>query len=259
MSTQSRRPSSQLPDDNLAIIQPPPGEGEGFTRENCLGGTPAPKYRQWEFDLVAPYLGRSLLELGSGMGYFSEKLVESNRDRLILSDTEEYCLDKLRAKYDGRSDIEVREVGLPGTVDIGEPVESVVAMNVLEHIEDDVQALRDVSAAVVPGGRIILWVPAYMQLYGEFDRKVGHFRRYTPATMRTAVEGAGLRIRELKPVNFLGGIAWWMAVRRGGAGHPDSRLVKLYDNVVVPTSRAVERYARPPFGQSVLCVAQVPR
>jgi SAM-dependent methyltransferase len=242
-----------------AAPQPAALDSSGFTRENCLGGTPAPRYRQWEYDLVAPYLGRSVLEIGSGMGYFSEKLVESGRDRVVLSDTEDYCLVRLQATHRDNPRVEVTRVDLPGAVDIGSPVESVVAMNVLEHIEDDVAALRDLAQVVVPGGHIVLWVPAYMQLYGEFDRKVGHFRRYTPRTIRAAVESAGLRVTTLHPVNFIGGIAWWLAVRRGGAGHPNKRVVWLYDNVVVPISRAVERVVRPPFGQSVLCVAEVPR
>ena len=225
--------------------------------ENAFGATAAPAYRQWEYDLVAPFLGRSILEVGSGIGYFGEKLVESGRDRVVLSDTDAFCLQSLRDAYAGRPDVEVAEVGLPGQVEIGEPVETVVAMNVLEHIEDDAQALRDLAAVVKPGGRIVLWVPAYMQLYGDFDRKVGHFRRYTPATARDAVERAGLKVRYVRPVNFLGGIAWWIAVRRGGAGKPDPRLVWLYDKVVVPVSRTVERGVKPPFGQSVLCVADV--
>jgi SAM-dependent methyltransferase len=234
--------------------------GETFdsaTCENAFGATAAPRYRQWEYDLIAPFLGNSVLEIGSGMGYFSEKLAESGRGRLVLSDPDAGCLGRLRQIYAGRADVEVVEVALPGRIEIGEPVESVVAMNVLEHIEDDAQALRDLAAVVTPGGRIVLWVPAYMRLYGDFDRKVGHFRRYTPATIRNAVERAGLRARTARPVNFFGGLAWWIAVRRGGAGTPDKRLVWLYDNVVVPTSRTLERVVRPPFGQSVLCVADV--
>ncbi|CAN5623904.1 MAG: class I SAM-dependent methyltransferase [Actinomycetota bacterium] len=230
----------------------------GFTRENCLGGTPAPGYRQWEFDLVAPYLGRSVLEVGSGMGYFSQRLAQASFDRLVLSDTEEYCLQRLRDTYAGSETVEVATVGLPGRIDIGEPVESVVAMNVLEHIEDDVQALRDLVAAVVPGGRIVLWVPAYMQLYGAFDRKVGHFRRYTPRTLRSVVERAGLRVLMVRPVNLLGGIAWFVQMRLRDAGHLEPRLVGLYDRVIVPLSRGLESVVRPPFGQSVLCAAQTP-
>ncbi|MGH3032741.1 MAG: class I SAM-dependent methyltransferase, partial [Gaiellaceae bacterium] len=245
-----------------APVRPRPGVvGPGAqpfdsrTCENAFGVTAAPRYRQWEYDLVAPFLGRSVLEIGSGMGYFSEKLADRGLERLVLSDPDGHCLDGLRQTYAGRSDIEVAEVALPGRIDIGDAVESVVAMNVLEHIEDDAQALRDLAAVLTPGGRIVLWVPAYMRLYGDFDRKVGHFRRYTPTTIREAVERAGLRVRHVRPVNFLGGIAWWIAVRRGGAGRPDRRLVWLFDNVVVPTSRTIERAVRPPFGQSVLCVA----
>ena len=198
-----------------------------------------------------------MLEVGSGLGYFAEKLVEGDLDRLVLSDPDENCLGRLRQTYADRPRIEVAEVALPGPVEIGDPVETVVAMNVLEHIEDDSRALRDLAAVLVPGGRIVLWVPAYMQLYGEFDRKVGHFRRYTPTTIRSAVERAGLHPTHVRPVNLLGGVAWWIAVRRGGAGQPTARLVWLYDNVVVPTSRTIESLVHPPFGQSVLCVAEI--
>jgi SAM-dependent methyltransferase len=232
---------------------------DSATCEHAFGVTAAPRYRQWEYELVAPFLGRSVLEVGSGMGHFAEKLVAAGLDRIVLSDADRDCLDRLRRTYADRPDVEVAEVTLPGRLDIGDPVDSIVAMNVLEHIEDDAQALRDLAAVVTDGGWIVLWVPAYMQLYGDFDRKIGHFRRYTPATIRATVERAGLLPRHVRPVNFLGGIAWWIAVRRGGAGRPDPRLVWLFDNVVVPTSRTIEKIARPPFGQSVVCVAQVIR
>lgn len=240
-----------------AVIGPGAQPFDSASCESAFGATAAPRYRQWEYDLVAPHLGPSVLEIGSGMGYFSEKLAEGGFERLVLSDPDFGCLERLRATYAGRSDVEVAEIVLPGKVDVGDAVDSVVAMNVLEHIEDDAQALRDLAAVTKPGGRIVLWVPAYMQLYGDFDRKVGHFRRYTPATIRAAVERAGLRVHTARPVNFLGGLAWWVAVRRGGAGSPDKRLVWVYDNVVVPVSRTMERVVRPPFGQSVLCVAEV--
>jgi SAM-dependent methyltransferase len=239
------------------VVGPGAQEFDSVTNENAFGVTAAPHYRQWEYDLVAPFLGSSVLEIGSGMGHFSEKLVEAGLDRVVLSDPDEGCLEGLRRDYGDRPGIEVTSITLPGAVSLVEPVESVVAMNVLEHIEDDAQALRDLAAALAPGGRIVLWVPAYMQLYGEFDRKVGHFRRYVPATIRSAVERAGLHVGYLRRVNFLGGLAWWLAVRRGGARQPNPRLVWLYDNIVVPTSRTVEKVVEPPFGQSIVCVAEV--
>jgi SAM-dependent methyltransferase len=233
-------------------------DGTGYTIENRLGGTAAPRYRAWQLELVRPHLGRSALEIGAGMGFFSAELDKVGLDRLVLADNEPYTLDLLRRRYAGRPDVEVTELDLPGAVDLGAPVDSIVAMNVIEHIEDDAAAMRDLSAALVPGGRLIIWVPGYPRLYGDFDRKVGHFRRHTPATMRATVERAGLQVKLCRPVNLLGGISWWLAVRRGGVGYPKPALVWAFDNIAIPVTRTIERVITPPFGQTVFCVAVRP-
>src|SRR5689334_6303805 len=134
-------------------------DGSGYTIENRLGGTAAPHYRAWQIDLVRPHLGRSAMEIGAGMGHFSAELAKLRLDRLVLADTEKYALQGLRQRYAGRDDIEVAELELPGPVNIGAPLDSIVAMNVIEHIDDDVAAMRDLSAALVPGGRLVIWVP----------------------------------------------------------------------------------------------------
>ena len=120
-----------------------------------------------------------------------------------------------------------------------------LAINVLEHIENDVGALRAMASVVDPGGTVVIWVPGYEQLYGDFDRAVGHVRRYTPGSLREAFERAGLEPVEVRPVNLLGGIAWWLTVRRGGVGAPNPRLVAVYDRVVVPCTRVLERAFTP--------------
>ena len=234
-------------------------DGSGYTIENRLGGTAAPRYRRWQIDTVRAYCGRTVLELGPGMGHFAAELDELALDRLVLADTEQYALELLRERYAGRDDVEVVELRVPGSVEIGDPVETIVAMNVIEHIEDDVAAMRDLATALVTGGRLVIWVPGYPALYGDFDRKVGHVRRHTPATLRAAVEAAGLEVRVCRPINLLGGLGWWLAVRRGGVGYPKPWLVWLYDRVGIPITRALERLVRPPFGQTVFCVAVKPR
>jgi SAM-dependent methyltransferase len=249
-------PSSASPPDASAVLE---ADGSGYTIENRLGGTAAPRYRKWQIDLVSPHLGRSTMEIGAGMGHFSAELAQvSSLDRLVLADNEQYTLDRLRARYANRDDIEVTELNLPGAVSVGEPLDSIVAMNVIEHIDDDVGAMRDLSAALNPGGRLIIWVPGYPQLYGDFDRKVGHFRRHTPDTMRAHAERAGLNVQLCRPVNLLGGVSWWLAVRRGGVGYPKPALVWAYDNIAIPVTRTLERVVTPPFGQTVFCVAVKP-
>jgi SAM-dependent methyltransferase len=233
-------------------------DGSGYTIENRLGGTAAPNYRRWQIDMVRPYCGRAVLELGPGMGHFAAELEALGLDRLVLADVEDYALQHLREQYRGRGDVEVVRLEVPGPVDIEEPVDTIVAMNVIEHIEDDVGALKDLATALVPGGRVVIWVPGYPQLYGDFDRKVGHFRRYTPKTLSDHVMRAGLEVTVCRPVNLFGGLAWWLAVRRGSVGYPKPWLVWLYDNIGIPATRLLERFVRPPFGQTVFCVASKP-
>jgi SAM-dependent methyltransferase len=245
---------------NTRVAEPatPEADGSGYTIENRLGGTAAPRYRKWQIDLVRPHCGRSVMELGPGLGHFAAELDALGLDRLVLADSEQYALKRLSERFADRENVEVVELEVPGPVEIGEPVDTIVAMNVVEHIDDDVGALRDLATALIPGGRVVIWVPGYPQLYGDFDRKVGHVRRHTPKTLRDHVTRAGLNVEVCHPVNFLGGIAWWMAVRRGGVGYPKPRLVWLYDNVAIPVTRTLERAIRPPFGQTVFCVASKP-
>src|SRR4051794_26589267 len=212
-----------------AAAEPLEADGSGYTIENRLGGTAAPRYRKWQIEIVRPYCGRRVLELGPGLGHFAAELDALGLDRLVLADAEDYALARLTERYGERTDVEVVRLEVPGPVEIGEPVDTIVAMNVVEHIDDDTQALRDLATALVPGGRIVIWVPGYPQLYGDFDRKVGHVRRHTPATLRAAVEAAGLQVKVCRPINLLGGIGWWLAVRRGGRGHPNPPPVLAYD------------------------------
>jgi SAM-dependent methyltransferase len=232
------------------------GLEEARALENHLGGTDAVNYRRYQYDLISPHLGRTLLEVGAGLGEFSAQL--TGLDRLVLTDTDPFCLERLRGRFEGREEVSIAPMDLDGRLALEEPVETVLAMNVLEHIEDDVAALKGMASMTADDGNVILWVPAYPQLYGEFDRLVGHFRRYTPASLSDVVRAAGLVADVIKPVNLLGGIAWWAAVRRGGAQSSSSKLVTYYDRVVVPTTRILERRWVPPFGQTVVCVARRP-
>jgi SAM-dependent methyltransferase len=227
------------------------------TGRTLEGSSNQPRYRRYQFDLISPHCGRSVLEVGAGLGEFAAQFPPPRR--LVLTDVDPGAVEVMGNKFADRPEVEVRQFDVGAKLELDEPVESVVAINVLEHIEDDAGALRSLAELVEPGGSIVTWVPGYQQLYGEFDRKVGHVRRYTPATLADAVRRAGLGVELVKPVNLLGGIAWWLAVRKGGAGSPNPRLVAVYDRFVVPVTRAIERVVRPPFGQSVLCVARKPR
>lgn len=216
----------------------------------------AVRYRRYLFELIEPYLGDSVVEVGAGLGDFAAQL--TGRRRLVVTDSDPFCLRALRERLGARPEVEVRALDLPGEAATVAPVDSVVAINLLEHLEDDVGGLRALGSMALPGGNVVLLVPGYPALYGSFDRAVGHLRRYTPEALRRVVEAAGLEVAVLHPVNLLGGLAWWVAVRIGGRSRPTPVLLRLYDRVVVPLVRLSERRFTPPFGQSVICVASVP-
>ena len=214
------------------------------------------RYRAYQFELIARHCGPSVLEVGAGLGEFASQF--TGLRRLVVTDVDPACVAHMRHRFANRPEVEARQLDLAGALHgTGPPVSTVVAVNVLEHIEQDSATLRSLAQLVEPGGNIVLWVPAYMQLYGDFDRRVGHVRRYTPATLRAAIGAAGLRPDVVRPVNLLGAIAWWLMVRRGGVGSPRPGLLRVYDRTVVPVTRALESRATPPFGQSVLAVATV--
>ncbi|PXY24033.1 class I SAM-dependent methyltransferase [Prauserella flavalba] len=212
-----------------------------------------PRYLAYQRELIRPHCGRSVLEVGAGIGEFADGF--TGLDRYVVTDVDPEAVQQMKQRFAHRGEVEVQQFDIDGASVLPEPVESLVAINVLEHIEADVDALRCLAKSVTDNGNIILFVPGYQQLYGDFDRKVGHFRRYTPDTVSAAAHDAGLTVRVARPVNFLGAFAWWAAVRKGGAGAPDRRLVAAYDRFVVPVTRAIEKRVRVPFGQSVLCVA----
>ncbi len=233
-------------------------QATGRSLENPTGASQR-NYRAFQLELIRPHCGPSVLEVGAGLGEFAAQFEGAGLGRHVVTDVDSGAVESMARRFAERPEVEARQFDLTrGPIDLGARVSTVIAINVLEHIEDDRGALRTLADMVEPGGRIVLWVPGYMRLYGEFDRAVGHVRRYTPTTLTESIVGAGLRPDAVRPVNLLGGIAWWLTVTRGGVGTPRPRLVRAYDRAVVPVTRLLERRFVPPFGQSVLGVAVVP-
>ena len=230
-----------------------------FTQSTCRaldGDEDRRKYHDYQFRLIAPYCGKSVLEIGAGTGALSSRF--GDRSRRVVTDVDPEAVAHLTKRFADQRDVEVRALNLAAGETLADLVDAAFAVNVLEHIDDDVGALRTLARSVRHNGTLVVWVPGYDWLYGDFDRKVGHVRRYTPELLRETARRAGLTVTSCRPVNLLGALAWWTAVRKGGTGSPRPRMVRLYDRVIVPLTRALERFWIPPFGQSILCVARVP-
>jgi hypothetical protein len=134
--------------------------------------------------------------------------------------------------------------------------DSVIYVNVLEHVEDDESELRLVSGALAPGGRAFIFVPALGWLYGSFDRQVGHRRRYTRRELEEKCERAGLRVVKSSYFDAGGVLPWWLKYRVLRSEEMEPGAVRFYDRFCVPVLRRVEAVLPPPVGKNVLLVAE---
>ena len=193
----------------------------------------------WVYDVIAPFLGRSLLEVGSGIGVVSRYLVDRG-DPLVLSDHHPAYLAHLRSRFGGRPNVTFQILDLdhpPYQVDGA--VDTIVCLNVLEHIADDEAALAGLARLLPRGGRLILQVPYYPFLVGSLDKTYGHFRRYSRRGLAGKVAAAGLRIIKMRNFNPLAIPGWILSAKLLRTRRLDVRSARLF-NALVPVARKLD-------------------
>lgn len=222
----------------------------------------ARNYHRWILDLFAPHLGRRLVEVGAGTGSFSELLLTGAPESLALVEPSAEMhrrlvgrVGKLKTAARVRTYNDTFARAAPRLA-AEEAPDSVIYVNVLEHVEDDEAELRAVRDALTRGGRLFLFVPAMRWLYGSFDKQVGHWRRYTRGELAAKCERAGFRVLSARYFDAAGVLPWWVKYRVLRSERMEPAAVKFYDEFCVPVLRRVEALAPPPLGKNVLLVAE---
>jgi SAM-dependent methyltransferase len=180
-------------------------------------------------------------------------------ERLLLLEVDPRLADLLRDRYAHDPRVTVVNEGLPDSPALAARAgewDFVLCQNVLEHIEDDGRAVAAMAAALAPGGRLGILVPAHPRLYGLLDRAYGHHRRYTRERLRDVVDRAGLDLLDLYSFNLLGVLGWW-ARKRSKSERLGTRSLALYERLVV-LWRPLEQAVRPPWGLSLIALSRAP-
>jgi SAM-dependent methyltransferase len=220
----------------------------------------APRYNAWQFRRIAPYLGRRICEVGAGIGNMSALIHAGSPDMLVLADTDTYYREVLQGRFASDSAVVVEELTLP---DPGAKarfarytLDTVVALNVIEHIAEDIDAMRSIGGMLRPGGRAVILVPALPALYGSLDRELGHVRRYTRRSLAERMRQAGLRVERTFYFNLIGTLGWWVNARvRRTPRIPISQL-RFFDAMIPVLS--LEDHLPLPLGQSVIAIGVAP-
>ena len=216
----------------------------------------AKNYLAWQSRLIVPELGRRVVEVGCGLGNFTERLLD--RDVIVALDIEPQCIQRLERRFPNQKNLHtfVGETSSEMFTGLARfRPDSCLCVNVLEHIEDDREALMRMASILEPRGVIVLWVPAFPALYGAVDRNLGHFRRYRRSSIERLASDTGLNLRKIRYVNLAGFFAWWMnshILRRQALSQLQ---IDVFDRCIAPVFSRLERIP-PPFGQSLFAVLQ---
>jgi len=223
---------------------------------DSLAGTQ--RFNKWMADTVRPWLGTRVLELGAGIGNMTQHLARG-RKAYVASDIDAEHMARLRVRFRGRPNLEIRKCDLCDAADF-QPLlgvfDSVVCLNVVEHVEDDLGALRNIFSVLKPGGRAIILVPQDQKAYGTLDEVLGHYRRYSEPQLRARMQKAGFEVETVLHFNRVTRPGWrfnGQVLKRKSFSRFQLRIFDW----LVPLWRRIDRFFLWP-AVSVIAVGRVP-
>jgi 2-polyprenyl-3-methyl-5-hydroxy-6-metoxy-1,4-benzoquinol methylase len=211
-------------------------------------GDSMPRYAEWLARNVVSEREQTILEVGAGTGTMTRVLARSNQ--ITAFEPSQDARNELILRTKDLSNVRViddlQECGVGAKFDL------VLLVNVLEHIQHDVQFLKELREYLTQNGRLVVLSPAHNCLYSRFDASIGHVRRYTRRTLRRTFEEAGYKSPSVRYFNAIGAILWLLVNRLLGRQSASAGQTRLYDSFIVPLSAGVDRMRIRPFGQSVI-------
>lgn len=241
--------------DSTAVA-PVPRPAFTYSGEELDSLAGAVNYYRWIVRRFAPFLGRRIVEVGAGIGTFAEHLLAAAPDAaLTLVEPAANNYPHLRARFADHPRVRTLHGYLADAGEAGS-ADSVIAVNVMEHVRDDAAFLADAHRLLAPGGHALLFVPAVPQIFGTLDEAFEHFRRYTRPELDARLRGAGFDPLRVAYTNLPGVAAWWLSGRVLRRRTVSARDARIYDRWVIPWVSALERVWTPPLGQSLIAVAR---
>ena len=230
---------------------------DDFVAEDLRQMKLAVKYNEWIYSLIKPYVGQRIFEVGSGIGNITRHLVDSG-DLVFGIEPNQACSDELEGTFRNNPAFKckswsIEECNKEALKDF--QFDTIVCVNVLEHIEDDIEVLKFFQSVLVEGGKAVLVVPAIPWAYGSIDKAVGHFRRYSKKMMSKAMSHIGLTVTHMKYSNLLGLIGWYDNGNIRKIIKQSDSQIRLFE-MLVPVYHRFEKVLPVPIGMTLVAVGE---
>jgi SAM-dependent methyltransferase len=224
----------------------------------------ASNYRRWIMEMLMPFIGRRIVEVGAGTGSFSELFLATKPENLTVLEPSPNLHSRLTSHLPllaPAGNLKLLQSTFTDALADGigmkaRSFDTAVYINVLEHIEEDEAELSSVFEALPSGGRILIFVPALSFLMSPMDREMGHFRRYSLQDLKTKCLSAGFSVPMARYFDVLGIVPWWIKFRLLKSTQLGPEAVRMHDRFVVPISRALENLATPPCGKNIILIGE---
>lgn len=213
-------------------------------------------FNNWLYEQIFPGIRGNILEVGSGIGIYSEKIVSDfPNSHITLTDVSETYVSALMERFPNKN-VTVSKLDLDSKVDydnIGnEKFDTIIAINVLDNVKDNEFALQQLYKLLKKDGMLLLLLPAHKFLYNQLDINIGRLRRYSRKELELKIEKANFKIIKLFHFNFMGLIGWYLNGRVGKNPKLNDNAFKLFDKMIV-VSKIVEKVTMKQFGLSIIC------
>ncbi len=216
----------------------------------------AQNYHRWVLSVFKSFLGKKIAEVGAGSGNISSMLLLEKPHELVVVEPSDEMYPKLKNVFLQNSSV-VCVQGLFSDVykKYNNHFDSIVYVNVLEHIENDVLELSYIHHSLIQGGCVCIFVPALPYLYSEFDASIGHYRRYTKHGLKSILEESGFEIIKISYFDMIGIIPWFIVFKLFRK-KLSAKNTSVYDTFVVPFSKKLESILPVPIGKNLIVIAR---
>ena len=235
-----------------------PRENTGYVALEVL--SKADKFNHWMFSAIKPFSTDNILEIGSGLGNISKFFIREGYT-ITLSDIDAFYLDCLKKDFSANNNVQAfQSIDLQKKdfqteyENLKESFDTIIMLNVLEHLEDDGYAIQNCRYMLKENGTFIILVPAYSFLYSRMDKELNHFRRYTSTSLKSKIIAGDLSVRKSFYFNFLGIFAWLYGKILRIKVLPSSEM--SFFNKLVPLGKVLDKIVFNKIGLSAIVVAK---